>query len=484
MNDVTDPEWRLENIYKIINKDKKEIWFELNDIQKILRSNKSKRKIILKARQVGISTEEILKISDAAFFEKNVNAVILAHEQDAIEKLFNIPKTAYKLLKENFPTLAPTIDRGGGSKYELFFPKNNSRIYCDLESRGDTIDKLHVSEAAFMKDQKRLLATLESVPISGTVTIESTPNGLNDFYEMWNDPNNGFDKIFFPWFFQQEYQLDPSSIIELTDNETQFVKNVLNKYGLNITKAQLAWRRWKQGSLKKLFIQEYPEDDQSCFLTSSQAVMDLANIRNLLNNCSEPKMDGCFKIYKPPEEGDYYVCGADTAEGVGGDNSSASLFNVRDREQVATIHGNFKPYDFAALLAELCRKYNMATLAVERNNHGHAVLLELNKHLYYENLYWTKDKDGNRKDLGWKTDMVTRPIMIDTFVEGVDNQTIILNDRETLNECLTLINNEGKIEAAQGKHDDAIIASAIGVQICIEENVMGLYNDIENKMRV
>jgi hypothetical protein len=164
------------------------------------------------------------------------------------------------------------------------------------------------------------------------------------------------------------------------------------------------------------------------------------------------------------------------------------MFDVASREQVAQIRFNrWRPREFAIQVDHLCRKYwkegkNIAPLlGVERNNHGHAVLLELAEHLDYPNLYFYKEDDDNA--CGWKTDLVTRPLMIDAFIDGVENETVVLNSRDSLGECLTLIDNSGKIEAEEGEHDDCIIADSIGIQMCIKAaGSLSLYDDLRNKI--
>jgi hypothetical protein len=131
-------------------------------------------------------------------------------------------------------------------------------------------------------------------------------------------------------------------------------------------------------------------------------------------------------------------------------------------------------------------------LAVERNNHGHAVLLQLEEHIRYSNLFFrikSVDPISGRQQKddrpGWVTDKVTRPIMINAFVDAVENSYMTLNDSYILNECLTLVNNEGKIEAAENKNDDSIIASSIALQLAIE---MGgnlvRYDDLKSKIKM
>ena len=472
--------WRINHLYKVVNKNKETVRFVENDIQQHINDSKSKRKMILKARQFGVSTNAIINLLDDCIFHRNRTNVILAHEQDGIEKLFRIARFAYKNLD---PRIQPVLDRGGGSKYEMFFPSINSRIYCDLESRGDTISKLHVSELAFMKDMSRLKATTEAVPMDGEVTFESTPNGMNEFYDYWNDPNFKYDKLFFPWYFFNEYRIHYDGPIFYTDEENGLIIKAKTLYAVDLDKHQINYRRWKKSELQALFTQEYPEDDQSCFLASGNSAMDLNKVAELLRACQGPlKEVSGIKIFEDHDKTCTYVIGADTAEGVGSDYSVAIVYNATKRRTAAVIRCQMKPYDFAHKLFELGKLYSIGgrprpLLAVERNNHGHAVLLELEQNLKYGNLFRTEN--GRT---GWLTDKVTRPIMVDTFIEGVENETIQIKDEETLRECLTLIDNNGKIEAEKNKHDDCIIANSIALQMCLRVSQMEVYKNIGSKI--
>jgi hypothetical protein len=441
---------------------------------------------------MGISTNELLRQLDFVLFHKNKTACILAHEQDAIEKLFRIVRRAYEFMPEN---LKPYLDRGGGSKYEMFFPGTNSRIYADLESRGDTIHWLHVSEKAFSKDISRVLATQEAVPMDGIITHETTPNGMNHFYDDWMSLDTNYENIFFPWYMHDEYRVTNSDLktSQFTDDELKLIKYAKAKYGIDITPDQIEFRRFKQRELKNLFKQEYPEDDTSCFLTSGNNAFDLTLIKPMYDNAKEPieVIDG-IRIYKKPKPDEIYIIGADTAEGVEGDSSAAHVFSVSDREQVAVFDSNqIKPSEFADKLVQMADMYSKGwpgcLMAVERNNHGHAVLLKLDEILNYTNLYRTRKEDKKTQleeiKLGWPTDRITRPLMLDILIEGVESGSVILNDKKTLGECLTLINNDGKIEATEGKHDDLVISAAISIQMCIEEARLGVYSDAGAKIK-
>ncbi len=476
-----DPQWRLESLYYIVDKKSKKKLFKPNSIQKRINQVSHKRKMILKSRQVGVSTNELIKQLDFVLFNRNVNACILAHEQDAIEKLFRIPRRAYEFMHQG---IKPKPDRGGGSKYEMYFPETNSRIFCDLESRSNTINWLHISERAFIEDENRVRATIEAVPIdNGIITIESTPNGLNSFYDEWINNETNYVKLFYPWYLYDDYKIDLHDVTakNLTSDELQLIKYAKDKYQIDITLEQIAFRRFKQRELKNLFKQEYPENDASCFLTTGQNPFDLEIIKSIYEKSPKPiEIINDIRIYKKREPGHIYVIGADPAEGVGGDYSAAHVFDVKTKEQVASYDGQLKPSDFADKLIEMSEMYSSThpcLIGVERNNHGHAVLLKLDEIHNYPAIYKVSDDK-----LGWITDKVSRPLMIDTAIEGVENKTIKLNDLKTLGECMTLTNNNGKIEALDGKHDDLFIAMCIAIQMCIEESVLDVYSDIKSKI--
>lgn len=496
MNDIEkfkSTDVRLGKLYYIVNKDGKKTLLKPNNIQKRINASKANRKIILKSRQVGVSTNELIKIFDRTIWTPNTTSCIIAHERDGIEKLFRICRRAHDFMD---PNIQPILDRGGGSKYEMFFPEINSRIYVDLESRGDTIHNLHISEMAFIKELNRAKSTIESVPLNGRVTVESTPNGLNHFYEMWMDRDSNYEKLFYPWFFHDEYVITNHGLDkkDLTDDEIELIKKVSAVYKMDLTLEQIAFRRFKQRELKAMFKQEYPEDDVSCFLTSGNSPFDLQKIKTLYDNAKEPiKVVNGIRVFEEFDPSEIYVIGADPAEGVNNDSSAAHVFKVSNREQVAAFDSkHLKPSEFADKLIEIADMfsdgYPPVLLAVERNNHGHAVLLKLDEIHQYPNLFRIKREDRKsdyeEMRLGWLTDRVTRPLMIDTLIDGIENGTVILHDKATLSECLTLKNNEGKIQAEEGKHDDLFIAAAISTQMCIEEGKLSVYDGLTNKIKI
>jgi hypothetical protein len=133
------------------------------------------------------------------------------------------------------------------------------------------------------------------------------------------------------------------------------------------------------------------------------------------------------------------------------------MYHRESGRHVATMDGQFPPHDAAALAVELCEEYGNALLAVERNNHGHAVL-EAIRTLEYAPVY--KHDDGK---LGWLTNAVTRPVMIDALEDAHRGGIWTSPDPTVLGQMRKfVINDNGKAEAARGEHDDLVIAAAIG----------------------
>jgi len=483
-----DKTWRLCNLYYIKNKLGKKQKFNLNATQKKLNDSTSQYDATLKGRQQGVSTYYVLKYFDDAIFTPNTTVAIIAHKRDAIEKLFRIARYAYKYLPEG---IKPVLAKGGGSKYELYFPEIESRIYVSLEVRSDAVQKLHISEYGLMKNKDAYDASIEALPLdSGVASIESTPMGLNHFYKDWVDPEWHFKRHFFPWFFHYEniLALDSGVKIKPTDEEKILIAKAKNNHGITITKEQLNWRRTKiRQKSRDSFLVEHPEDDITCFMSSGTNPLNTEQLKNQLLEIQEPlRKVREIVIYEEFNKDDIYVCGADTAGGTGGDYYYGTVFRVRGWVQCAQVRGNrWKASEFASLLIKMCKIYThghrFPLLGVERNNHGHAVLLSLSELEHYPNLFYHDEHD---EKLGWNTTGLTRHTLIDHFIEAVDNQILKIRSKELLGECLTLVDNKGKIEAQEGEHDDCVMGTAVAIQLLQRSKKLELWDNLGDLISV
>ena len=467
-----DDLWRLQTLYKIRNKTGKTIPFALNKPQLMLQASTSRNNFVIKARQKGISTYYGIKYLDRACFRRNYTAAIISHDRESIERIFRPIRFAYDRMPAQ---LKPEVDKGGGSKYSLYFPKINSRIYVSLEIVSEAITDLHVSEYALMKDKDRFSRSIDAVPLNGQISIETTPRGMNHAYTDWRDPDFPFQKHLFPWFIDEEYQLECAHEITHTDEEMELIAKSKKLFGVDLTNNQINWRREKiKMKGRESFFEEFLEDDISCFLTSGESVLDLFYVKHLLDNYCPPieKIDG-ISIYEKHDNKERFVAAADTAGGDGGDFNVCKIYRVRDFAECASFRLNkIRPKEFADKIAQMCALYRNPILAVERNNHGHAVLLALSEINRYPNLY--KHDDDK---LGWNTNTLTRQIAMDTFVEAFESRQLKPRDHAFMKECLTLVNNNGKIEAAENEHDDEIMTTAIAIQMIIKEKPKEIYNN-------
>lgn len=173
--------------------------------------------------------------------------------------------------------------------------------------------------------------------------------------------------------------------------------------------------------------------------------------------------DGPVKVYKKPEPGRPYVIGGDTA----GEGSDWFLGQVLDNitgEQVCTLRHQYDEDTYAKQMFCLGMHYNEALIAPETNFSTYPVkLLDL---MGYRNLYVREvedEFDGKIKHaFGFRTDRLTRPVIISELIRVMRDSIRTVNDKETLLEMLTFVRNEKlRPEAEPGSHDDCVLSLAI-----------------------
>ena len=177
--------------------------------------------------------------------------------------------------------------------------------------------------------------------------------------------------------------------------------------------------------------------------------------------------DGPLKIYKEPGAGRPYVIGGDTA----GDGSDWFIGQVLDNitgEQVAVLRHQYDEDTYSRQMYCLGKYYNDALEAPEANYSTYPVkLLNL---MGYKNLYVREvedDYEGKlRHAFGFRTDRLTRPVIISELIRIVRDNMHLINDEDTLLEMLTFVRNDKlRPEAEEGAHDDCILALAIAFYV-------------------
>jgi hypothetical protein len=276
---LTDPWWRLNNLYYIVDKNGKKCLFKCNWAQKQLYDNMWYCNIILKARQLGMSTFVCLLFLDRCLFNSNVSAGILAHTLEDAAHMFKRVKFAYDCLPEEIRSLRTAST---DSARELVF-SNNSSLRVGTSMRGSTFQYLHISEFGKIsatdpsKAREIVTGSLNTLASGQYCFIESTAEGREGaFFEMCKqaqDLQNSKKSLskmdyrfhFFPWYECPDYVLnDPVPIPQ--DMEDYF--KALSDQDINLLPEQKYWYLKKQATQQDDMKREYPSTPEEAFETA------------------------------------------------------------------------------------------------------------------------------------------------------------------------------------------------------------------------
>lgn len=538
---LTDFEFYATKCLKIRTKDAKIVPFRLNRAQKVFleaileqwQRTGRVRVVVLKARQLGLST---LWGGFMYFWisqHKATKGIVVTHKGEATAALFDMTKRYHQLME---PTMRPHTARSNAKELKFDLLDSGYMIAtagADTVGRGETLQLAHLSEAGLWPKSKAAEignGLLQAVPnVDDTfVCIESTARGKSGwFYQQYlaattDDPSmgSGYELVFLPWHVDPEYTAPVPEGFERNWDEQKLDQDVFDQWGYHLTDGQLIWRRQKvaQDGID-LFKQEYPSTPEEAFLTSGAPVFNLEYLAECEKRAPEikhrmefdpvegrfaPSERGRLFIYAEIDPHETYVIGADVAKGVGreerrdakgnllsageGDYSVAQVLDSKKRI-VAKFRGQVDPHYYADILEALGYLFNTARIAVEFNNHGILPNSRLWRDKAYPNLYvrevYDKTTDQVKEEVGFYTDVKTRPLIIDQLRESIRSREMDLTDKDTIRELTTFVADPdtGKIEADVGCHDDCVMALAIANHVhagCWEpiESTDDLYFDM------
>ncbi len=466
--------------------------------------------IILKARQMGLSTCTEAIMSALCMTNHFRNALIVAHTSDSSTHIYNMAKRYY----ENLPKgLKPMMKYSNAKELRFENPakdppdelkglRSSIRVATAGQGgvgRSQTFNYMHLSELAFWEEQDgqtvadQMTGLLQTLPQHGfsMLVIESTANGYNYFKELWDQAVSGesdFIPLFIPWFEMADYRL-PYNGEDLTEDEQELKKK------FNLDNEQIMWRRHAIRNLCgndiDKFRQEYPSTPEEAFIMSGSPVFDTQKVLARLNEVPDPIAQGTFsemgnfyedtkgytKIWEFPIAGHAYALGADTA----GEGSDYFVVDVRDKtqmgKQVAQYRANTDEQMFVRQLFWLGHFYNYGLIGPETNFSSYPTMK-----MGYYNMYVREQVDTytqrTQKKFGFRTTSMTRPLIIDMLKEVVAEHIELIYSKDLLREMLSFVKNDktGKPEAAAGAHDDCIMAAAISCFI-LPQAQTGVYFD-------
>lgn len=508
------PEKLIELVFIVVDKNQQTMPFFLNDVQHSFIDTLNKAiddfekglitdisLLILKGRQQGFTTVVTAYQLASSILNRNFQGFTLADKSDNSEAIFqNKAKYPYSQLPD---ILKPT--EKFNNRKQLLFEKINSSWAVDTATkdvgRSRTINFFHGSECAFWKDGiASIQAALGEAFTKNCIKIyESTANGYNDYQKMWD--SGVHINCFYEWWKTKEYRINfPSEdikkeFIHNIDSKTDWIWTRLKwlRDEIKLDLKQLYWYYKKyEGYLDKdLIKQEYPCSPREAFLLSGANVFDIEKILSRLTTIPKPLKTGYFiydydglkishirwvndkngyiNIYGIPNvpKMTKYCIGGDTA-GEGSDYFTGHVLDARTGEQVAVLKQQFDPDQYVKQMYCLGMYYKYALIGIEANFDSFPIM-ELQR-LGYQNQYVRLAQDTytgkTEKRFGFKTTSLTRPTIISRLIQIVREEVNSINDKDTLEELLTIVRNEkGRIEAPEGGHDDQMMGLAIAHHI-------------------
>lgn len=475
-----------KGIFKVKDKKSQAVRYIRNAAQREyvrMRSESPKKKrVIVKARQLGFTTEGGLSMLDKAMSRPYYSGFIVAHTLTDVGKIFQEKiKFPYESLPASIKSLYSTV-RDNSNELRFNNPECfDSYVRVGMSARSTTVEELHVTEAGKIgSDEKRWRELITgSFNAAQDITLEGTAEGLNYFYDfvtqIQNDQLSEWDLYFFNWTMEQGYSVTPP-------NDTSWIQDyeyLARRYYLclnpkemhGLTDAQFYWYYLKVKELKEFIVQEFPFTIEEAFKSSGNTLFTNSDIMRALERTQkEYTTEQGVTIWQRPGPGIIYTIGIDPATGEGDDSTAISVWRHDTCEQVAEISGKINPTETALIAYKLGMYYNEAIVGCEVNGMGIATVNELRK-LDYPNLYRRTLPAADRTKIapsasyGWSTNLQTRPVMIEEFRQMFEEEQIKINSVQLLNQIKTFVRKEnGKIEHEEGKHDDLIFACMIALQ--------------------
>ena len=413
--------------------------------------------IILKARQLGISTLSAGYSLWMMLFHNDKNILVIATGKDTAKNLV----TKVRVMYENLPQwLKTSTEEVNKLSIRL---KNGSQIKAiasnESAGRSEALSLLIVDEAAFIERVDTIWTSAQqTLATGGDAIVLSTPNGVgNWFHKQWIGAEEGTNKF-----------------------------NTIRLHWTDHPERDEVWRKEQD---KILGPSQAAQECDTDFLTSGQSVVDpliLTWYKDTMIEApiEELGMDRGLWVWRQPDYTKEYIVVADVARGDGSDYSACQVFEVEDMEQVAEYKGQLSTTDYGNFLIEVATKYNDALLVVENNNIGWATIQTIIDRGYKNLFYQSKDlqvvdvehnitnkyraQDRNMVP-GFSTTVKTRPLVVAKMEEYTREKLVKLHSNRLIDELFVFIYRTGitnaKAEAMRGYNDDLVMSYSIALWV-------------------
>ena len=439
---MDDPQYFIENYVKIVSLDKGLIPFSMYDFQKdMVGTFHNNRFTICKLpRQSGKSTIMISYILHYSLFNPNVNIAILANKAATARDLLGRLQLAY----ENLPKwLQQGVMSWNKGSLEL---ENGSKILASSTSasavRGGSYNIIFLDEFAYVPANvaEQFFSSVYPTISSGKTTkviIVSTPHGMNMFYKLWVDAEEG--------------------------------RNTYVPIEVHWSEVPGRDEKWKDETIKNTSQAQFNTEFECEFLGSIDTLIAPYKLKQLTYRTPK-QSNGGLDVHVGPQEGHTYVLVADVSRGTSNDYSAFVVVDVTEipYRVVAKFRDNeIKPLIFPSKIYDVARAYNQAFVLIEVNDIGEQVANALQFDMEYDNLIMASMRgragqvlgggfSGGRAQLGVRTTKSVKKVGCSNLKQLVEDNKLIIEDYECISELSTFIVKGASFEADDGCNDDLV----------------------------
>lgn len=458
MKCARDPVYFIETYIKIVNVDQGLINFDLYPYQKdIVELSVDERFVICKMpRQCGKTTTLVGIMLWYILFHDRYNVAILAHKMQQAREILSRIQLAYEHLPK---WIQQGIVEWNKGNIEL---ENGSKILASATSssaiRGGSFNLVYLDEFAFVENnmQEDFFASVYPTISSGKTTkvlITSTPNGLNMFYKIWTDSEEG--------------------------------KNDYKRIDVHWSQVPGRDEKWKAETIRNTSEEQFRVEFECEFIGSSHTLISATKLR-LLRSVKPISSNPDISIFAQPVEGRQYFTVVDTARGVQGDYSAFVVYDVSELPYrvVATYKNNaISPLLYPNIVYQLSKHYNKAYILVETNDIGEQIANILHHDLEYDGVLTTVNNGrsgqiispgfGQATRMGVRTTKAVKRIGCMGLKTQVESDKLLINDERILYELFRFVNIGESYEAEEG-HDDLVMCCVLFAWAMSQEYVKEL----------
>ena len=439
---MADPQYFVENYIMIVSLDEGLVPFKLYDFQKemIGTFHQNRFTICKLPRQSGKSTTIIAYLLHYVLFNPSVNVAILANKAATARDLLGRLQLAYEHLPKWLQQGVMSWNKGS---LEL---ENGSKILASSTSasavRGGSYNIIFLDEFAYVPANvaEQFFSSVYPTISSGKTTkvmIVSTPHGMNMFYKLWTDAEEG--------------------------------RNTYVPIEVHWSEVPGRDDKWKAVTIKNTSQSQFNTEFECEFLGSIDTLITPAKLKQLTYRTPIQSNAG-LDVHVSPQEGHTYFLTADVSRGTKNDYSAFVVVDVTEipYKIVAKFRDNeIKPLIFPAKIHDVARAYNQAFVMIEVNDIGEQVASAMQFDLEYDNIIMASMRgragqvlgggfSGGRAQLGVRTTKAVKRIGCSNLKQLVEDNKLIVEDLEIITELSTFIVKGQSFEADEGCNDDLV----------------------------